>query len=221
MIFNQQIRLDLSESERQASRQRIREAFYVDQLSLGTNNPQMTATEVNARQEQAMTMLGPMLGRLQSEFLQPLIMRVFNIMRRRGMFKAPPQKLLDHGRLVVQYSSLIAKAQRQVELKATNKFMEFMTPFANVDQSVLDNFDGDAACRLGAKITGMPQEIIRDKAEVDKIRKARADAQKKAQEQLDQKHQADVTAKTLPALSQAQTAQQKLMGGMKGGGVGG
>lgn len=215
-IFNQQIRLDLSDSEREATRKRIREAFYVDQLSLGTNNPQMTATEVNARQEQAMTLLGPMLGRLQSEFLQPMIMRVFRIMMRKNMYKPVPKKLMFHGRLVVQYSSLIAKAQRQVELKATNKFMEFMTPFANADQSVLDNFDGDAAVRLGAKITGVPQEIIRNKKDVEKIRSDRAQQQQKAQQQLDQQHQANVTSKTLPAVAQAQMAQQKIMGGLKG-----
>ena len=60
-LYNQQIRLDIAQTECDARRMRIKEAFYVDQLSLGQNNPQMTATEVNARQEQAMTLLGPIL----------------------------------------------------------------------------------------------------------------------------------------------------------------
>jgi hypothetical protein len=39
----------------------------------------MTATEVIQRNEEKMRLLGPVLGRLQSELLKPLIDRVFNI----------------------------------------------------------------------------------------------------------------------------------------------
>jgi hypothetical protein len=215
-IFNQDIRLDLSDTEREATRKRIREAFYVDQLSLGTNNPQMTATEVNARQEQAMTLLGPMLGRLQSELLQPMILRVFNIMMRRGMFKPVPLKLKKHSRIVVQYSSLIAKAQRQVDIKAIQKYLDVLTPFTNADPTVMDNLDGDIAARLLLKLTGAPQEIIKDQNDVKQIRDARAKAQAKQAQQQDQQHQAEVASKALPAMATAQQAQQKMMGGIKG-----
>ena len=36
----------------------------------------MTATEVIQRNEEKMRILGPVLGRLQSELLQPMILRV-------------------------------------------------------------------------------------------------------------------------------------------------
>lgn len=217
-LFNQQIRLDLSDSQRDQARTRIREAFYVDQLSLGSNNPQMTATEVNARNEQAMTLLGPMLGRLQSEFLQPLISRVFYIMnRKKGLFKPMPPQLTAHGSMVVQYTSLIAKAQRLVEAKALNRFIEAITPFANADQSVLDNLDTDSAVRQLAKIHGVPQSMLRDQKDIKQLRKARADAQAKAQQMAQEQHQADVASKVLPPMAQMQTAQKQTMGNGSGG----
>ena len=45
----------------------------------------MTATEVLQRNEEKMRILGPVLGRLQSELLQPLILRV-SIMLRNKLF---------------------------------------------------------------------------------------------------------------------------------------
>ena len=57
----------------------IRDAFYVNQLMMQSGT-QMTATEVLQRTEEKMRLLGPVLGRLQSELLQPLITRAFNIL---------------------------------------------------------------------------------------------------------------------------------------------
>lgn len=217
-LYQQQIRLDIAESETNARRIRIKEAFFVDQLSLGNNNPQMTATEVNARQEQAMTLLGPILGRQQSEFLQPLIGRVLAVMVRKGLLKPIPKKLQQHGKLVARYSSLVAIAQRMVEARSINKFLEALTPFANADQSVLDNLNGDKSARLLAKIHGVPQEILNDKKDVENIRNQRAKAQADAAKQQQEQHQADVASKVLPATAQAQQAQKQNMGGMNGNG---
>ena len=69
----------------QQRRDSIREVFYVNQLQL-QQGPQMTATEVIQRNEEKMRLLGPVLGRLQSELLKPLIDRTFNILLRREQF---------------------------------------------------------------------------------------------------------------------------------------
>jgi hypothetical protein len=219
-LFQQQIRLDLSESECNARRGRIKEAFYVDQLSLGQNNPQMTATEVNARQEQAMTMLGPMLGRQQAEFLQPLIGRLFGIMNRKKLLKPLPPKLKAHGKIIAKYTSLVAIAQRQVEARSTSKWLDAITPLVNADPSVKDNIDGDAGCRRLHALYGAPQEMLRKIKDRDQMRKEQAAAQQKAIQQQEESHQADVASKVLPAQAQAQVAQKQTMGGMGGNGQG-
>jgi hypothetical protein len=77
---------DLKENQLRTA---IRQAFYSDQLQL-QEGPQMTATEVQVRYELMQRLLGPTLGRFQSEFLNPLIERVFGIMYRAGALLPEP-----------------------------------------------------------------------------------------------------------------------------------
>ncbi len=215
-LFQQAIRLDISDSQCAERRGRIKEAFYVDQLSLGQNNPQMTATEVNARQEQAMTLLGPILGRQQAELLQPLIGRVFSIMNRKKLLKPIPNRLRQHGKIVAKYTSLVAIAQRQVEARSISKFLDALTPFTNADPSVMDNLNGDKSARLLGKIYGIPQEVLRDKKDIIDMRKQRAQAQQQQAQQQQEEHQANVASKALPAAAQLQQAQKQNSGGNGG-----
>ena len=78
---NNPLGLNMEEQRRDA----IRAVFYVNQLMM-QQGPQMTATEVIQRNEEKMRLLGPVLGRLQSELLKPLIDRVFNILLRNNQF---------------------------------------------------------------------------------------------------------------------------------------
>ena len=94
-------------------RQAIRSAFYVDQLILGTG-PQMTATEVVQRTEEKMRLLGPVLGRLQAELLQPLIGRCFAILSRQKKF-APAPPMLQDGNIDIEYVSPMSRAMKAEE----------------------------------------------------------------------------------------------------------
>ena len=63
-----------------------------DQLPpIGTQ--QMTATEINTRVEIIRQQLGPLYGRLQSEFLMPLLDRCFGLALRSGVLPPPPREL--------------------------------------------------------------------------------------------------------------------------------
>lgn len=191
-IFNDS-RIDFGFQALEDRRRRIREAFYVDQLQL-QQGPQMTATEVLQRTEEKMRLLGPMLGRQQSELLRPLIDRVFEIMVRRGKITDIPTALAGK-KVDVRYSSLIAKSQRLSEGQNLMRAMEAVTPFVNADQSVLDNINGDNAFKVIAEVYGVPQEIVRTKKEVEGIRQARAEAQKAALEAEQREKEMDAAPK--------------------------
>jgi len=198
-VFNKEIRVDFGYEVMKDHRSRIREAFYVDQLQLN-NGPQMTATEVVQRTEEKMRLLGPMLGRMQSEFLQPLIDRVFGILLRRNIFDEIPEELA--GKYVrVQYSSTIAKMQRAGELNDIMKTMQAVEPFFNVDKSVFDNFNTDGAVKFIANILGFPHEALRTDREREEIRAARQEAQQQAIQQQEQQQQVDTMSKMVPAMS--------------------
>ena len=74
-------------------RDAINKTFHIDQLMISSQRS-MTATEVIQRNEEKMRILGPALSRLQSELLQPMILRVFNIMLRNKLFLVAPEVLL-------------------------------------------------------------------------------------------------------------------------------
>lgn len=199
-IFNRDIRIDFGEAIMEKHRQRIREAYFVDQLQLGTG-PQMTATEVNQRTDEKMRLLGPMLGRQHNELLGPLVTRLYNIMSRRGLLKEAPSEIKSFG---VKYSSAIARVQRQAEGENIQRTIGVAGPFIQADPSVLDNINGDNAILEIAKIYGLPQSMIRPKDEVENIRKVRAQAQQAQLKQQQEMADAEKINKVSPVLSQTQ-----------------
>lgn len=209
-IFND-TRLDFGQAAMGDRRQRIREAYYVDQLQL-SNGPQMTATEVMQRTEERMRLLGPMLGRLQSEFLSPLIDRVFAIMLRRNMFTEFPAELRGRD-LTVQYSSMIARTQRMNEGNNITRTIQAAAPFLQMDQTAIDNFNIDNAVRTIANIFGLPQEMLKDKKEVAQVREARAKAQQEAIAMQKKQQEMEEANKAADTMSMMQG-----MGGMSGEG---
>ena len=193
-------RIDFGYEALKEKRTRIREAFFVDQLML-QQGPQMTATEVLQRTEEKMRLLGPMLGRQQSEFLSPLIDRVFNIMLRRGLIdKQTIPQVLRGRKIDVKYSSLIAKAQRLSDAQNILRTIEATTPFIQMDPKVAQNFNGDMAVRAIAEIFGFPQEIIRPTKEVEALREAEAQAQQAVIAEQQSQQEVDNMAKMQPMM---------------------
>jgi hypothetical protein len=205
-IFNDS-RVDFGLEILNERRQRIRESFYIDQLQLRNNGPQMTATEVVQRTEERSRLLAPILSRQQNEFLRVIIDRVFAILNRRGMLPEAPEIL--KGKVVdVKYTSAIAKSQTAGQVQAVYRTMEGIAPFASFDPSVVDNFDSDKACRFIAKATGFPQEIIRNEDEVIKMRESRAEAQQAAAQTAQDTATAEQISKVAPALADLNKVSQ-------------
>jgi hypothetical protein len=200
-------KIDFGQMVMEDVRKRIREAFYVDQLQM-PSGPQMTATEVMKRTEEKLMLMGPMLGRQQSEFLRPLIDRVFAIMLRKNIVPPMP-KSISGKKMDVRYSSLVARAQRISEANNIQRTLAALQPFIAMDPSVADNFNGDNAAKHISNIHGFPQEILRNKDELDKIRKAKAQAQQVALQQQQQQHQADLVQKVGPTAVKAQEVQSQ------------
>lgn len=206
-IFNN-TQVDFGFQVMQEKRLRVREAFYIDQLISPTGGPARTATEVMQRAEEQMRLMGPILGRQQSEFARPLVDRVFGIMERRNLLPLAPEVL--QGRIVdVRYTSPIAKTQRLAEGNAIMRTVQAMAPFVQTDPTILDNINGDAILKVVADIYGFPQEGFKTKREVQETRQARAQQQQmamaqqqRAQQSEEMYEQADAAAKLMGAQSE-------------------
>ena len=156
----------------------IRQAFYSDQLQL-QEGPQMTATEVQVRYELMQRLLGPTLGRFQTEFLNPLIERVFGIMFRAGALMPAPEVIQDTT-IDVEYVGPLARSQRMEEAVAIERLYTLAMNIAQVDPAIMDNIDHDNAIRMRAKLLGVPKTVLRGKDQVDEMRAAQAEAQQQA-----------------------------------------
>jgi hypothetical protein len=165
-------------------------AFFNDVFFTGARDPNKTpykAQEVQVREQEKMLRLGPVVERLQYEFLQPMIERCFNIMLRNGKF---PELSPDLQKMVGDYNivlvSPLATAQRQVSLQGINSFLAFVGQAAQIDQTILDNIDVDYASREYANITGVDIGILRPKEQVEKKRQERAQAMALEKQKQDQ-----------------------------------
>jgi len=167
---NNPLGLNMEEQRRNA----IRNVFYVNQLMM-QQGPQMTATEVIQRNEEKMRLLGPVLGRLQSELLKPLIDRAFNILLRKNQFRPAPDFLAGKD-IEIEYVSPLAKAQKSTELQSIMRAIEIMGSLANV-APVFDHINMDKLVRHLADIVGVPQKILKPQSQLN------AERQQKEQQQ--------------------------------------
>jgi len=179
----------------------IQKTFYVDQLLMAQGG-NMTATEVLQRNEEKMRLLGPVLGRLQSELLQPLIERVFNILNRANVFKPAPE-IMQGQNIEIEYVSPLAKAQKSGDLNAVMRGVEIfgtMSQFA----PILDYLDTDGLAKYVQKTLGLPAKIIRSDAEVSQVRKQRQQQQQQAAEQQQALQEAQAAGAAAPMVKAVQ-----------------
>jgi hypothetical protein len=162
--------------------QKIQRALFVDLfLALAQRDPRMTATEVIAREQERMLLLGPMLGRLTEMFSQ-IIKRTFSILQEKGIILPIPQALLPQPgqnpqSLIVEYVSPLARAQKSSEMKSIQNTIIMVGQLAQANPQVLDKIDLDKTVDEIADIEGINPELIRDASEVAEIRQARATAE--------------------------------------------
>lgn len=169
---------DVMVSKLQAS---IRKVLMADQLQ-PQDGPTMTATEIHVRVEMIRKLLGPIYGRLQAEYLKPLVERCFGLAFRAGIFKPAPQSLRGRS-FSVRYVSPMARAQRLDEVIAIESVFASAMQMAAVDPTVMDNLDPAEAVRLIVEGRGAPQAIRRDAKAVTELRQARMQAQQQQQAQ--------------------------------------
>ena len=168
-------RIDIGEKIIESRRNHIVRSFYIDLMQL-QDGPQMTATEVIQRNEDKMRLMAPMIGRLQSEFLNELIEYVFTVMTERNQFKKPPSQI--HGaELAVEYVSPVARAQKMSQLFGFQRMMENIALIAQVKPQVLDRINEDQVPVIYGDLLDVPHKLMRTDKEMKELRaKNQADA---------------------------------------------
>lgn len=173
--------LVINEEMMASVRNRIREAFFIDQLQL-QEGPQMTATEVMQRTEEKLRLMGPVLGRQHFELLKPLINRTIGIIGRAGRLPDNPPPELRDVDIKVQFSSMIARAQKASEADNITRILQVAAPIIQAQPETMDNLDGDGLLKFLGNVFNAPQEMYRDDKLVQQRRQQR---EQLAQQQLE------------------------------------
>lgn len=197
----------------QDTRQLINSAYFVDLFMMlqNVNTRSMPVEAVIEMKEEKLLMLGPVLERLNDEFLDPLIDRAFSMMARKNMLPEPPQEMQGMP-LRIEYISVMAQAQKAIGLSSLERFVGFVGNLASAKPEALDKLDVDQAIDNYAVMSGVSPTVVVPQEQAQQTRSDRAQQQQQAMAM--QTGMAAVQgAKTL---SEAKTADPNLLTALAG-----
>lgn len=167
-------------------RQAIRDTFYANQFQL-PDKTIITATEVERRLELMQQVLGPVVGRLETEFVAPMVKRALQMLNRAGKLPPMPERLAEYVEatggmdLSIKYEGPLARSQRQADMASLQRFLELLVPVANVKPEVADVVNWDNLGKFLAETTGLPKQLLNTVSQIKAIRDQRVAEQQAAQ----------------------------------------
>lgn len=133
-----QVPIDALTIDIQDVRTRIGETFHNELFNMISQlDTVRSATEIDARREEKLVMLGSVLERFENEGLDPSINRIFSIMHRGGLLPPVPEGIEGVG-LEIQYVSILSTAQRAVSAIPTERWVTLVGNLAAVAPQVID-----------------------------------------------------------------------------------
>jgi hypothetical protein len=188
---------------------RVQRAFYEDLFLMlaQTDRRQITAREVAEKHEEKLLMLGPVLERLHTELLDPLIDRTFSILQANGVLPPPPPELAER-ELEIEYVSVLAQAQRLVNTGAIDRLAQFTSNLAAIWPDARHKFNAVQSVDDYAEALGVDPAIVNS----DEVVKEMADAERQAQAQQQAAAQAEQLANMAKTASDTQVSDDNALG---------
>lgn len=204
------VKLDIAsvQAKIDATKESIKRAYNADLfLTISSlEKGQMTAREVMERSQEKLQQLGPVVERLEFEFLSVILERVYNILERANMFPPFPDEMTEQlagEELKIEYISPLAQAQKMSGLTAIEQLFSFAGSVAQIMPDALDKLDVLEAIDRYAQALGSPAAILRSDDEVAKIQEAKRQAQARQAEQ-------EMMMQVAPAANQTAQAAKNL-----------
>lgn len=203
-LFQVGLDIDHVSAEITLTKDDIKRAYAADLFLMLDNidNGQMTAREIIERQQEKLQQLGPVVQRLQDEFLNNILERVYNILDRSGIFPPIPDDVLETlsgQEMRIDYVSPLAQAQKISGLVNIEQAVSFTLQIAQVWKDAAKVIDPLATVEKYMELLGAPAAIRRSEEEVQQMIQAEQEAMQQAQ----QEQQAMQMAQALPGITQA------------------
>ena len=181
--------LDLKDAQEEIIRveDAIKRAYSADLFLMLDNldNSRMTAREVMERTQEKLQQLGPVVERLQDEFLTLILQRVYNIIDRSGGFPPVPeelQDLLSEEDVEVDYISPLAQAQKMSGLVNIEQAIAQTGQMAQVWPEVKKKINPVGAITKYFEMLGVPAMALRSDEEVQEMLKQEQQEMQRQQE---------------------------------------
>lgn len=167
------------------------------QMIAANQGTDRTATEIQALEQEKVMMLGPVLERLHTELLDPLVTNAFAFLVEANKVPEPPEAM--RGReLNVEYISVLAQMQKSSSVDGISRTVQQIGVLAQLKPEAIDKLDVDKTIDLLADMNGVPPSMIVAGSRVALIRNQRQQEQQQAAQQQ-QAMQAASTLKDLGA----------------------
>lgn len=159
-------------------RNNIKKALYNDMLGNPDRTP-ASATEVAERMADLSRRIGSAFGRLQAELVQPVLQRVVYILKKQGRIELPTV----NGREVkVRSVSPLAQAQHNQDITSVSRYLELVQgAFGPEVMNLL--ISSEQTAEYLAKKFGVPDNLVRDASERERIVQQAQQMQQQMQEQ--------------------------------------
>lgn len=202
----------------------INRAYYVNMFTMMEQlaDKKMTAYEIAQRVGEKLEQFTPVFDRRVTEFLNPLLKRIFGILYRQGKFGQAPEALLvpvgDNKVSLalpeVAITSRISLALKALQNQGIMNALSAVLPLAANQPDILDNFDTDAIARDLTRNYGAPPEMLRPMKQILALRNARA---QQAQAQQGMQMVATMAKAGKDLGGAPEDLRENLMSGMKQG----
>jgi hypothetical protein len=198
---------------------RIIETFFANlflMMLMDDRQQPATAREINERHEEKMLMLGPVVERDEDDVLDPMHDRIIRILYRKGKLLPVPPKLLGK-RIKIEYTSVMALAQKLLGTASTERAASFTGSTSAVQPTVLDLLNWDRVMRNYYEKLGLEPEEINTEEVVAQMRQARQQQQEQAQAMQAVQVGADAAKVTSQADLSGDSVLSRLLGAVGGG----
>ena len=215
-----QVNIDIASMDAsiEKTKAKIRKFFYADlflmMIEAERSGSPLTATEIVERQSERLSKLGPLLEMWQGdEFIKALIDRTFNICVRNGIFPEPPPEIAGQD-LKIQYISILAQAQKMVDIAAIDQWVASVAEEAGINPGSLDIINWDEKNKFKAEAMGIPPKLVNSLETMAQIRKSKAEAQaqiENSQKMMEMAEGAQKGAKAVESLSKAKMGENNAL----------
>jgi len=194
--------------------------FHIDFFTLlsraALDGRQLTVPQVIEMQGEKGAMLGAVVGRLNGDFFDNCIDRMFQLETKAGRMPEVPDVLYESGETMIEteYMGILAQAQRQqMRVQSITRTMDILSPLAEINPSILDRIDFDELVDEVFDANSFPTDAIIPLEQANEMRAARAQQE---QQQQDAQMMSEAADK-VPAVT-GEVADSSVLNQLMGGG---